>query len=94
MHVLLRQPEYDVVTFERMGRRLMADEVRFDPRAHPTVTIAKVLIEHHPFGSAPGACVCYCGFGETRREAFTASADGLDLHRAEVLWGTFRIEDA
>jgi hypothetical protein len=70
----------------------MTDEVKFDDPNRPQLTIARVLEEHHR--SSISQIICYCGFLETRFPSFSPYTDGLDLHRAEVLWNTFRIEDA
>lgn len=69
----------------------MSEEVKFKDPMHPEYTIAKVLEEHHR-KSIPWI-ICYCGFVETRFPSFNPYTDGLDLHRAEVLQNTFRIED-
>ena len=70
----------------------MTEPVQFEDNRHPEYTIAKVLEEHHR--SSIPKIICYCGFLETRFPSFNHYTDGLDLHRAEVLWDSFRIEDA
>ena len=66
--------------------------VRFELRIHPTLTIAEVLELHRLIGNCPfDGAVCLCGFHEDRLD-WIHRDDPLDLHRAEVLWGAFRIE--
>lgn len=70
----------------------MIKQIKFDSKIHPTVTIAKVLSLHHRAGIR--TVICYCGFQESRSPIDDPKSDGLDLHRAEIIWNTFRIEDA
>ena len=68
------------------------NEIKLDHHTHPTVTIGHVLSKHHR--SSISQVICYCGFVEERSPVFDLLNGGLDLHRAEVLWDIFRIEDA